>query len=118
LLHAVLSQRFRTYATPGNLNNHIGVPLSLLAIDDGIEVAVIEMGANHQEEIAFLCSIAALTHGLITNVGKAHMEGFGSFEGFNKAKSELYDYLKAHDGVLFLQGDNENLREMEAQRHI
>lgn len=118
LLHAVLSQRFRTYATPGNLNNHIGVPLSLLAIDDGIEVAVIEMGANHQEEIAFLCSIAAPTHGLITNVGKAHLEGFGSFEGVKKAKGELYDYLKAHDGVLFLQGDNENLREMEAQRDI
>ncbi|MCC2599897.1 UDP-N-acetylmuramoyl-tripeptide--D-alanyl-D-alanine ligase [Sphingobacterium sp. FBM7-1] len=118
LLHAVLSQRFRTYATPGNLNNHIGVPLSLLAIDDGIEVAVIEMGANHQEEIAFLCSITAPTHGLITNVGKAHLEGFGSFDGVKKAKGELYDFLKMHDGVLFLQGDNKYLREMEMQRGI
>src|SRR5690606_41753649 len=99
-------------------NNHTGVALSMLAIDDGIEVAVIEMGANNQEEIAFLCSIAAPTHGLITNVGKAHLEGFGSFEGVKKAKGELFDYLKAHDGVLVLQGDNESLREREAQRDI
>ncbi len=118
LLYAVLSQRFKTYATKGNLNNHIGVPLTLLSIDDSIEMAVIEMGANHQQEIAFLCDIAAPTHGLITNVGKAHLEGFGSFEGVKKAKGELYDFLKTHDGVLFLQGDNEYLREMETQRGI
>lgn len=118
LLHAVLSQRFKTYATKGNLNNHIGVPLTLLSIDDSIEMAVIEMGANHQQEIAFLCDIAAPTYGLITNVGKAHLEGFGSFDGVKKAKGELYDFLKTHDGVLFLQGDNEHLREMEMQRGI
>lgn len=118
LLYAVLSQRFKTYATKGNLNNHIGVPLTLLSIDNSIEVAVIEMGANHREEIAFLCGMAAPTHGLITNVGKAHLEGFGSFDGVKKAKGELYDFLKAHDGVLFLQGDNEQLREMEMQRGI
>lgn len=118
LLYAVLSQRFKTYATKGNLNNHIGVPLTLLSIDDRIEMAVIEMGANHQQEIAFLCGIAAPTHGLITNVGKAHLEGFGSFDGVKKAKGELYDFLKAHDGVVFIQGDNEQLREMEMQRGI
>ncbi|MBD1433418.1 UDP-N-acetylmuramoyl-tripeptide--D-alanyl-D-alanine ligase [Sphingobacterium sp. DN00404] len=118
LLYAVLSQRFKTYATKGNLNNHIGVPLTLLSIDDSIEMAVIEMGANHQQEIAFLCDIALPTHGLITNVGKAHLEGFGSFDGVKKAKGELYDFLKMQDGVLFLQGDNEYLREMEMQRGI
>src|SRR5690606_9285500 len=118
LLYAVLSQRFKTYATKGNLNNHIGVPLTLLSIDHSIEMAVIEMGANHQQEIAFLCGITAPTHGLITNVGKAHLEGFGSFEGVKKAKGELYDFLKMHDGVLFLQGDNAYLREMEMQRAI
>lgn len=118
LLYAVLSQRFKTYATQGNLNNHIGVPLTLLSIDDSIEMAVVEMGANHQQEIAFLCGIAAPTHGLITNVGKAHLEGFGSFEGVKKAKGELYDFLKVHEGVLFLQGDNAHLREMEKQRGI
>lgn len=118
LLYAVLTQRFKTYATKGNLNNHIGVPLSLLSIHDPIEMAVIEMGANHQQEIAFLCDIALPTYGLITNVGKAHLEGFGSFEGVKKAKGELYDFLKVHDGVLFLQGDNEHLREMEKQRGI
>lgn len=118
LLYAVLSKRFKTYATKGNLNNHIGVPLTLLSIDDSVEMAVIEMGANHQQEIAFLCGIAAPTHGLITNVGKAHLEGFGSFDGVKKAKGELYDFLKAHEGVLFLQGDNPHLREMEMQRSI
>ncbi|TYR37651.1 UDP-N-acetylmuramoyl-tripeptide--D-alanyl-D-alanine ligase [Sphingobacterium phlebotomi] len=118
LLYAVLSQRFKTYATKGNLNNHIGVPLTLLSIDDSIEMAVIEMGANHQQEIAFLCDIAAPTHGLITNVGKAHLEGFGSFDGVKKAKGELYDFLKMQDGVLFLQGDNEYLHGMEMQRGI
>jgi len=118
LLFAVLSQHYKTFATKGNLNNHIGVPLSLLAIDDSVEVAVIEMGANHQGEIAFLSEIAAPTHGLITNVGKAHLEGFGSFEGVKKTKGELYDYLKSHAGVLFIQGDNEHLTEMERQRNI
>ncbi|MFD1771255.1 UDP-N-acetylmuramoyl-tripeptide--D-alanyl-D-alanine ligase [Sphingobacterium suaedae] len=118
LVYAVLSQRYKTYATKGNLNNHIGVPLTLLAIDAQVEVAVIEMGANHQGEIAFLCEIARPTHGLITNVGKAHLEGFGSFEGVKKTKGELYDFLKDQDGVLFLQGDNEHLVAMESFRGI
>lgn len=118
LLNAVLSEQYRTYATKGNLNNHIGVPLTLLAIDADVEIAIIEMGANHPEEIAFLCAIAAPTHGFITNVGKAHLEGFGSFEGVKKTKGELYDYLKLHQGVLFLQGDNAHLVEMEAERGL
>lgn len=118
LLYAVLSQHFNTFATKGNLNNHIGVPLSLLAIDDSYEIAIIEMGANHLGEIAFLANISQPTHGLITNVGKAHLEGFGSFEGVKNTKGELYDYLQDHDGILFLQGDNNHLVEMAAQRNI
>src|SRR5690606_1668341 len=114
LLYAVLSQKYRVYATRGNLNNHIGVPLTVLAIDGSYEAAIIEMGANHVGEIAFLCGIALPTHGLITNVGKAHLEGFGSFEGVKKAKGELYDYLQDHRGTLFIQGDNANLAEMAA----
>lgn len=118
LLHAVLSQKFKTFATQGNLNNHIGVPLSLLAIDDSYEMAVIEMGANHEGEIGFLCNIAQPTHGLITNVGKAHLEGFGSFEGVKKAKGELYDYLQETGGTLFMQGNNHHLMEMASTRAI
>lgn len=118
LLHAVLSKKYKTYATKGNLNNHIGVPLTLLAIDDDIEIAIIEMGANHIGEIDFLCRIAEPTHGLISNVGKAHLEGFGSFEGVKKTKGELYDWLEANQGTLFLQGDNPFLKEMAEQRHI
>lgn len=109
LLQAVLSQKFNTYATKGNLNNHIGVPLSILAIKSDVEFAIIEMGANHIGEIAFLCSIAKPGFGLITNVGKAHLEGFGSFEGVKQAKGELYTWLEEHEGVLFLQGDNNHL---------
>ncbi|MBP3942202.1 UDP-N-acetylmuramoyl-tripeptide--D-alanyl-D-alanine ligase [Sphingobacteriaceae bacterium WQ 2009] len=116
LLHAVLAEKYKTYATKGNLNNHIGVPLSLLAIDDQVEIAIIEMGANHQQEIEFLCAIAEPTHGLISNVGKAHLEGFGSFEGVKKTKGELYDYLQDHQGTLFIQADNAHLQEMAAQR--
>lgn len=118
LLHAVLSKKYKTYATKGNLNNHIGVPLTLLAIDHDIEIAIIEMGANHIGEIDFLCRIAEPTHGLISNVGKAHLEGFGSFEGVKKTKGELYDWLEVHQGTLFLQGDNSFLKEMAEQRHI
>lgn len=118
LLYAVLSQRYKSYATRGNLNNHIGVPLSLLAIDATVEIAIIEMGANHVGEIAQLSNIAQPTHGLITNVGKAHLEGFGSFEGVKTAKGELYDYLQDHQGTLFLQGDNAHLAEMAGQRQI
>ncbi len=118
LVNAVLSQKYKVYATKGNLNNHIGVPLTILSIPEHTEVAIIEMGANHPEEIAFLCAIAEPTHGLITNVGKAHLEGFGSFEGVKKTKGELYDFLKQHEGMLFLQSDNPHLVEMEKARKI
>ena len=118
LIHAVLSQQFRTDATQGNLNNHIGVPLTLLSIRPETEIAIIEMGANHVGEIAFLCGISQPTHGLVTNVGKAHLEGFGSFEGVKRAKGELYDYLAAHRGSLFLQHDNPLLRDMAEARHL
>jgi len=116
LVNAVLAQKFKTYATRGNLNNHIGVPLTILSIDAKIEIAIIEMGANHMGEIAFLCEIAQPQYGLITNVGKAHLEGFGSFEGVKKAKGELYDWLAEHEGILFLQQDNEELVNMANQR--
>jgi UDP-N-acetylmuramoyl-tripeptide--D-alanyl-D-alanine ligase len=98
LINAVLSQTFNTLATQGNKNNHIGVPLTILSIHNAHEIAVIEMGANHQREIALLCSIAQPTHGLITNIGKAHLEGFGGVEGIKKGKGELYDFLRMEDG--------------------
>lgn len=116
LLRSVLATGFEVLATSGNLNNHIGVPLTLLQIHAGVEVAIVEMGANHPGEIAFLCGLAAPTHGLITNVGKAHLEGFGSFEGVKKTKGELYDYLAGNGGLLFLQGDNPVLRAMALER--
>jgi len=116
LLYAVLKQKYSTYATRGNLNNHIGVPLSLLDIQAETEIAIIEMGANHQQEIARLCQIARPTHGLITNVGKAHLEGFGSFEGVKRAKGELYDFIAETGGTLFLQGDNPILSAMVNER--
>ncbi|MFD2598347.1 UDP-N-acetylmuramoyl-tripeptide--D-alanyl-D-alanine ligase [Sphingobacterium corticis] len=109
LIYAVLSQKYQTLATKGNLNNHIGVPLTLLSIDSSVEVAIIEMGANHVGEIAMLSGLAQPTLGLITNVGKAHLEGFGSFEGVKTAKGELYTYLAEHDGTLFIQSDNPHL---------
>ncbi|TDQ09504.1 UDP-N-acetylmuramoyl-tripeptide--D-alanyl-D-alanine ligase [Pedobacter metabolipauper] len=112
LIKAVLSEKYRTFATKGNLNNHIGVPLSLLSLTDDIEIAVIEMGANHQKEIELLCSIARPTHGLITNVGLAHLDGFGGFEGVKKGKAELFDYLKQHEGYTFINSDNPHLIEM------
>ncbi|MBL7857323.1 MAG: UDP-N-acetylmuramoyl-tripeptide--D-alanyl-D-alanine ligase [Cyclobacteriaceae bacterium] len=102
LLSAVLAKKFKTYATKGNLNNHIGVPLTLLAIDHSIEIAVIEMGANHVGEIALLCSIANPTHGFITNIGKAHIGTFGGFENIIRGKSELYQHLITNDGQVFI----------------
>ncbi|WP_428655222.1 UDP-N-acetylmuramoyl-tripeptide--D-alanyl-D-alanine ligase [Runella sp.] len=116
LIAAVLSKKFRTYATKGNLNNHIGVPLTLLAIDETYEIAVVEMGANHQKEIALLSSIAQPTHGLITNVGKAHLEGFGGVEGVKRGKGELYDWLIESGGTVFVNGINATLVEMADQR--
>ncbi|WP_303310044.1 UDP-N-acetylmuramoyl-tripeptide--D-alanyl-D-alanine ligase [Hymenobacter sp. BT730] len=103
LLNAVLSRRFQVQYTRGNLNNHIGVPLTLLSIQaDKHEVAIVEMGANHQGEIDLLCHLAEPTHGLITNIGKAHLEGFGGVEGVAKGKSELWRYLAAHGGTAFV----------------
>nr|WP_298994207.1 UDP-N-acetylmuramoyl-tripeptide--D-alanyl-D-alanine ligase [uncultured Polaribacter sp.] len=94
LIHAVLNKKYNAIATKGNLNNHIGVPLTLLSIQPEHEIAIVEMGANHQKEIEFLCSICEPDYGYITNFGKAHLEGFGGVEGVIKGKSELYTYLK------------------------
>ncbi|MGI8599572.1 MAG: UDP-N-acetylmuramoyl-tripeptide--D-alanyl-D-alanine ligase [Chitinophagaceae bacterium] len=112
LIHAVLSTTYKTYTTEGNLNNHIGVPLTLLKIEKNAEMAVIEMGANHQKEIASYCEIALPTHGLITNCGKAHLQGFGSEEGVRKGKGELFDYLREHDGTAFIMKDYLYLEDM------
>ncbi|RXG12667.1 UDP-N-acetylmuramoyl-tripeptide--D-alanyl-D-alanine ligase [Leeuwenhoekiella aestuarii] len=106
LINAVLSKKFRTVATLGNLNNHIGVPLTLLAMNSETELGIVEMGANHIGEIAELAAIAAPDFGYITNFGKAHLEGFGSVEGVIKGKSELYNYLIDHKGSLFLNTDD------------
>ncbi len=111
LMHAVLSSKYKTLATQGNLNNHIGVPLSILKIRDE-EIAIIEMGANHPGEIDFLCRISQPGYGMITNIGKAHLEGFGSLEGIKKAKSELYNYLNEKRGTIFINGSNEILEEL------
>ncbi|QNN41700.1 UDP-N-acetylmuramoyl-tripeptide--D-alanyl-D-alanine ligase [Pedobacter roseus] len=112
LVNAVLTERYKTFATFGNLNNHIGVPLSILSITNDVQIAVIEMGANHQKEIELLCTIAQPTHGIITNVGMAHLDGFGGFEGVKKGKAELYAYLKQTNGYTFINTDNPNLLEM------
>ena len=111
LMHAVLSKKYNTIATVGNYNNHIGVPLTLLRIEPETEMAVIEMGANHIGEIAFLCSIAEPDFGYITNFGKAHLEGFGSIEGVIQGKSELYDFLLQHNKHVFLNADDPIQRE-------
>ncbi len=112
LMAAVCSQQYETLATEGNLNNHIGVPLTLLRLRQYHQLAIIEMGANHQGEIASYCAIAAPTHGLITNVGKAHIEGFGGEEGVRKGKGELYAYLRQHGGTVFLHSDGAHLPDM------
>lgn len=112
LVHAVLSSHFKTATTQGNLNNHIGVPLTLLSIPDDAEMAVIEMGANHQQEIAGYCQIALPTHGMITNCGKAHMEGFGGVEGIRKGKGELYDFLRGNNGIVFVNSAMSDLMDM------
>jgi UDP-N-acetylmuramoyl-tripeptide--D-alanyl-D-alanine ligase len=112
LVHAVLSSQFKTSTTIGNLNNHIGVPLTILSIPNNTEIAVIEMGANHQKEIASYCTYALPTHGLITNCGKAHLEGFGGVEGVKKGKGELYDHLRETGGMAFVMKDYDYLVEM------
>lgn len=112
LCGAVLAKKFKTCYTQGNLNNHIGVPLSILSIREDIEIAVIEMGANHIGEIAALCEIAQPDYGLITNIGKAHLEGFGSFQNIIKAKTELYHWLDGRaNGLVFVNADNELLKQ-------
>jgi len=114
LVNAVLSQQFKVLATKGNLNNHIGVPLTLLGITKEHEMAIIEMGANHQGEIAELCSIAEPDYGMITNIGKAHLEGFGGYEGVIKTKNELYQYIKKTEGKLFVNTDNPLLDQLSS----
>ena len=116
LINAVLSQKFKTLATKGNLNNHIGVPLTLLEINNDVEIAIIEMGANHQKEIEMLSGLCQPNYGLITNVGKAHLEGFGGFEGVKKGKGELFDFLANHNGTVFINKDNPQLMEMAFSR--
>jgi UDP-N-acetylmuramoyl-tripeptide--D-alanyl-D-alanine ligase len=112
LITTVLRRRYVTYATVGNLNNHIGVPLTLLSIKKDAEFAVVEMGANHLQEIASYCRISEPTHGLITNCGKAHIEGFGGEEGVRKGKGELYDYLRTAGGAIYRNIDLDYLDEM------
>lgn len=112
LITSVLSQEYNVLATEGNLNNHIGVPLTLLRLTKEHEIAVIEMGANHVGEIKVLAELAEPTFGIITNVGHAHIEGFGSFENVMKAKGELYDYFRKADGKVFVDADNEYLMQM------
>lgn len=106
LLHVVLKQKFKTSATVGNLNNHIGVPLTLLAIEKDTEIAIVEMGANKQGDIKELCDIAEPTHGFITNIGKAHLEGMGGAEGVLKTKTELFQHLRAHKGTVFINSQD------------
>ena len=112
LISTVLSKEYNVLYTQGNLNNHIGVPLTLLRLNRSHNIAVVEMGANHPKEIEFLCKIARPNYGIITNVGKAHLEGFGSFEGVKKTKGELYDFIQSVDGKIFLHADNPHLCEM------
>ena len=112
LLHEVLSSTYNTYTTQGNLNNHIGIPLTILRIRPDAQMAIVEMGANHLKEIESYCKYALPTHGIITNCGKAHLEGFGSEAAIRKAKGELYDHLRANDGIAFVMWDYDYLREM------
>jgi UDP-N-acetylmuramoyl-tripeptide--D-alanyl-D-alanine ligase len=112
LIHAVLSSNFHTSTTEGNLNNHIGIPLTILKVKKDAQLAVIEMGANHQKEIASYCRYTLPTHGVITNCGKAHLEGFGGVEGVRKGKGELYDYLRSNGGTAFVMWDYDYLQTM------
>ena len=116
LIREVLAVHFEVAATRGNLNNDIGVPMTVLSIGKEAEIAVVEMGANHPDDISALTWVSRPTYGLITNVGKAHLLGFGSFEGVKKAKGQLYDWLSAHDGQAFVNVDDANLFEMAVAR--
>ncbi|MCD8529092.1 MAG: Mur ligase domain-containing protein, partial [Chitinophagales bacterium] len=106
LLQVVLNKKYKTFATKGNLNNHIGVPLSLLSITKEHELAIIEMGANHQKEIEAYCTWAVPNYGLINNIGKAHLEGFGGIEGVIKGKTELYTAIEQNQGTIFYNADD------------
>jgi len=112
LIHTVLFTSYKTYTTQGNLNNHIGIPLTLLKIKTDAEIAVIEMGANHQKEIEGYCGYTLPTHGIITNAGKAHLEGFGGIDGVKKGKGELFDFLRENNGTAFVMWDYDYLRNM------
>jgi UDP-N-acetylmuramoyl-tripeptide--D-alanyl-D-alanine ligase len=117
LVHAVLSEHYTTYTTTGNLNNHIGIPLTILKIKKDAQIAVVEMGANHQKEIESYCTYTLPTHGLITNCGKAHLEGFGGIEGVRKAKGELFNYLRQTNGVAFACDDFDYFHNMVKDLH-
>ncbi len=112
LLNAVLSTKYKTHATFGNLNNHIGVPLTLLGVGSEVEIVIVEMGANKQGDIKELCDIANPTHGFITNIGKAHLEGMGGSEGVLKTKTELFQHLRENDGVVFINSQDPVLSNM------
>jgi UDP-N-acetylmuramoyl-tripeptide--D-alanyl-D-alanine ligase len=114
LIFRVLKEKYEVFATQGNFNNHIGVPLTILSMDKTIQIGIVEMGANHIGEILELCEIAQPNYGIITNVGKAHLEGFGNFDGVIKAKSELFKFLYNNDGTAFINSDNEHLNDMNA----
>src|ERR1051326_8782638 len=109
LIKMVLAKRYKVLATEGNLNNHIGVPLTILSIKSDIEIAVIEMGANHIGEIAMLCELADPDYGIITNIGKAHIGEFGSYENIVKAKTETYDFIRKKNGKIFVNAENDLL---------
>jgi UDP-N-acetylmuramoyl-tripeptide--D-alanyl-D-alanine ligase len=115
LLNVVLSKRYKTVATQGNFNNHIGVPLTLLSIQKNTEIAIIEMGANHIGDIEFLCKIAEPNYGIITNIGTAHIEGFGSKEGVVKAKNELYQFIKNINSKVFVNANDQLLTKLSSQ---
>jgi len=118
LVSNVLESKYNVLSTCGNLNNEIGVPLTVLSFSENTEIAVVEMGANHRGEIARLCQIAKPTHGLITNIGIAHLEGFGSPENVQKAKTELYDFLDEVQGIVFVDEKNEILNTLIQERQI
>lgn len=115
LINIVLSKKYKTTATIGNLNNHIGVPLTLLSMTNTTEIGIVEMGANHKKEIEFLCQIAQPDFGYITNFGKAHLEGFGGVEGVIQGKSELYDYLTSNNKTIFFNADDNIQKEKLSQ---
>ncbi|HFS68150.1 MAG TPA: UDP-N-acetylmuramoyl-tripeptide--D-alanyl-D-alanine ligase [Flavobacteriia bacterium] len=115
LINVVLRKKYRTVATKGNLNNHIGVPLTLLTMNKDTEIGIVELGANHPKEIEFLANIAKPNFGLITNFGKAHLEGFGNFEGVVNTKTELYAFLKNHNGIGFVNNQDAIQKEKSAK---